>query len=127
LTASTICTFQVYESVETTKEQVNRLSYDTDSSERITFFALERFCGNKHQPDQREKVFAKALEYNVGRVRYDVPERAFQVINGSPLAYDRIEPIANLFRMHPMADTLADLHQGVITGSDELYIRYFGR
>lgn len=105
LAVATIRAPQACGGIEAIKEQVSQMHYAVDESERITFFALERFCGNKHQQDQRENMFAKALWHEIERVRYALSQQDFQVIDGSPLAYDRIGPIANLFRKYPMTDT----------------------
>ena len=55
--------------------------------------------------------------------RSDIARRDFSVIAGSPLAYDRVGLLAEVFRDYEPAERRAKTYQGVITGVDEPYIR----
>lgn len=126
LMVRTIQATQAREGIETTEEQAERAYYVVTEGERATFFDLERFRAAKGgNGDRRHEMFVMALAGEDDRVRYRVPRREFNTLKTSPLAYRRISIVARLFRDHPTTENLAEAHQGVITGSDEPFLRYF--
>ena len=125
LMVPTLQATQAREGVETTREQAERAYYVVTEGEQATFFALANHNGGKDTEGQRDKVFAAALRKTNNSIRFDIARRDFTVIDGSPLAYDRIGTVAALFRENPLVNQYADAHQGVITGTDEPFIRCF--
>ena len=126
LMVRTIQATQAREGIDTTEEQAERAYYVVTEGERATFFDLERFrAAKKGDGDRRHEMFVMALAGEVDRVRYRVPRREFSTLGTSPLAYRRISIVARLFGDHPAAESLVEAHQGVITGSDEPFLRQF--
>ena len=126
LMVRTIRATQAREGIETTEEQAERAYYVVTESERAIFFDLALFrMGKKGEGDRRHEMFVMALAGEDDRVRYAVSRREFSRIKTSPLAYRRISIVAQLFRDNPATDSLATAHQGVITGSDEPFLRHF--
>ena len=124
LMVSTIQATQAREGIETTPEQADRAYFVVSEGEKAAFFALQRFKGNKRgEIDLRHDMFVSALR-GVGKTtRSDIARRDFSVIAGSPLAYDRVGLLAEVFRDYEPAERHAKTYQGVITGVDEPYIR----
>ena len=126
LMVRTIQATQAREGIETTPEQAERAYYVVTEGERASFFDLALFrTGKGGEGDRRHEMFVMALAGEDDRVRYSVPRREFSTIKTSPLAYRRISIIAHLFRDNPPTESLAEVHQGVITGSDEPFLRHF--
>ena len=126
LMVSTIQATQAREGIDTSPEQADRAYYVVTEAERATFFDLERFRGAKRgERDARHEMFVKALAGEDDRVRYSVPRREFSTIKTSPLVYRDLNILAHLFRDNPATASLAEAYQGVITGSDEPFFRYF--
>jgi len=124
LMVSTIQATQAREGIETTAEQADRAYYVVKEGEKGAFFGLERFKGGKRgEPDRRHEMFVCALKPDAQNLRLDVPRRDFSVIDGSPLAYDRVGLLAPIFRENAPAERSSEAYQGVITGEDDPYIR----
>jgi hypothetical protein len=124
LMVSTIQATQAREGIETTAEQADRAYYVVNEGEKGAFFGLERFKGGKRgEPDRRHEMFVCALTADAQNLRLDVPRRDFSVIDGSPLAYDRVGLLAPIFRENAPAERSSEAYQGVITGEDHPYIR----
>ncbi|MYF79710.1 MAG: hypothetical protein F4180_07645 [Chloroflexi bacterium] len=99
LMVSTIQAIQAREGINTTNEQADRAYYIVTEVERVTFFELEPFRGAKRgEHDTRHEMFVSTLRGETNRVRHDVAWRDFSVIDGSPLAYERLALISHIFR-----------------------------
>jgi len=123
LMASTIQATQAREGIETTPEQADRAYYVVSEGERTAFFALEPFKGGKRgELDRRHEMFVRSLRGEES-VRSDIARRDFSVIEGKPLAYDRVGLLAKVFRDYEAVEHYAKAYQGVITGIDDPYIR----
>ena len=125
LMVSAIQATQAREGIQTTIAQAKRAYYIVTEGEKTSFFDLERFKGGNGERDRRHEMFVRTLSGTATHIRSDIARRDFNAIEGSPLAYDRLAPIAHLFRDFPATGSLADIHQGVITGVDDPYIRCF--
>ena len=126
LMVRTIQATQAREGIETTEEQAERAYYAVTEGEQATFFDLERFrTAKRGDGDRRHETFVMALAGKDDRVRYSVQRREFSTLKTSPLAYRRISIVAHLFRDNPTMESLVEAHQGVITGSDEPFLRQF--
>ena len=124
LMVSTIQATQAREGIDTSPEQADRAYYVVSEGEKAAFFALEPFKGIKRgEIDRRHEMFARALRGESQGVRSDIARRDFSVIDGSPLAYDRVGLLAKVFRDHVAVERRAKTFQGVITGVDDPYIR----
>jgi hypothetical protein len=121
---STIQATQAREGIETSPAQADRAYYVVTEGEKAAFFALVPFKGLKRgKLDRRHEMFVRALRGEVEAVRADIALRDFSVIDGSPLAFDRVGLLAKTFRDHEPAERYAQTYQGVITGVDDPYIR----
>ena len=58
-------------------------------------------------------------------VRVDVALRDFASIESGPLAYNQMRPIAHLFQEFPPLTDLGETRQGIITGEDPIFIRFW--
>jgi len=126
LMVSTIQATQAREGIETSPAQADRAYYVVTEAEKSAFFSLEPFKGLKRgELDRRHEMFVRALHDEVLTVRTDIARRDFSVIDGSPLAYDRVGLLAKTFRDHLPAEQRAQTYQGVITGIDDPYIRCY--
>ncbi len=124
LMVSTIQATQAREGIDTSPEQADRAYYVVSEGEKATFFALEPFKGIKRgEIDRRHEMFVRALRGEAQTIRSDIARRDFSVIDGHPLAYDRVGMLAKVFRDHEAAERHAKTFQGVITGVDDPYIR----
>ena len=126
LMVRTIQATQAREGIVTTEEQAERAYYVVTEGERASFFDLAPFrTAKRGAGDRRHEMFVMALSGEDDGVRYSVPRREFSTLKTSPLAYRRISIVAPLFRDNPTTESLAEAHQGVITGSDEPFLRQF--
>lgn len=124
LMVSTIQATQAREGIDTSPEQASRAYYVVTEDERTSFFDLEQFKGGKRgELDKRHEMFVRALRGDSQEIRSDIARRDFSVINGNPLAYDRVALLAKVFQDHEAAERRAKTFQGVITGTDDPYIR----
>ena len=124
LMVSTIQATQAREGIVTSPEQADRAYYVVSEGERATFFALEPFKGiRRGESDRRHEMFVRSVRGEAPILRSDIARRDFSVIDGSPLAFDRVGILAKVFRDHEAAERRARTFQGVITGIDEPYIR----
>jgi hypothetical protein len=126
LMVSTIQATQAREGIETSSAQADRAYYIVTEAEKVAFFALEPFKGLKRgELDRRHEIFVRALRGEVQAVRTDIARRDFSVIDGSPLAFDRVGLLWKTFRDHEPTERHAQTYQGVITGVDDPYIRCY--
>jgi hypothetical protein len=125
LMVSAIRATQAREGIQTTDAQAKRAYYVVTEGEKTAFFDLEKFKSGKGEDERRHEMFVQTLLGTATRIRSDIARRDFSAIEGSPLAYNRLAPIAHFFREFPATGSLADIHQGVITGVDDPYIRCF--
>ncbi len=122
----TIQATQAREGIDTTEEQAERAYYVVNEGEQATFFDLERFRAAKNgDGDRRHEMFLVDLAGEANRVRCRVPRREFATLKTSPLAYRHVGIVARLFRDCPATENLVEAHQGVITGSDDPFLRRF--
>lgn len=124
LMVSTIQATQAREGIETSPAQADRAYHVVTEAEKAAFFSLERFKGvKKGELDRRHEMFVRTLRDDTSTLRADIARRDFSVINGSPLAHDRVGLLAKTFRDYEPAERRAETYQGVITGIDDPYIR----
>jgi hypothetical protein len=126
LMVSTIQATQAREGISTTSEQADRAYYVVTEAERATFFELERFKGGKRdEPDRRHEMFVRAIRDEAPQLRHDVARRDFAVIDGQPLAYERLWIVAPIFREAPaLESTWALARQGKASGDDPRWVRF---
>ena len=118
LMVSTIQATQAREGILTTESQANNAYYIVTEHEKTAFFDLQKFNGGKGR-DRRHEVFVSALLRWTSDVRYDVPRRDFQSIEGSPLNYRSVGVIAHVFREAlPLDPAWGAARQGKASGDD---------
>ena len=126
LMVRTIQATQAREGIETTAEEAEHAYNVVTEGERATFLDLERFRGQRGQPDRRQDAFVRHLRRDQEAHRFDVARRDFLTIDGAPLAYRRIGLTAHVFRQNsPLDPATARARLGAHTGKDAQYIRYW--
>lgn len=124
LMVPTIQATQAREGVDTTREQAERAYYVVTEGEQAVFFGLERFRGGKGEPDRRREMFERALRGEAEGVRFDVARRDFETIEGSPLAFERVGVVADIFRdAAPLEPAWGIARQGKATADDARWLR----
>src|SRR5260370_205808 len=124
LMVSTIQATQAREGIQTSEEQARRAYYVATEGGRAAFFDLERFRPQGGSADRRHREFVRSL-LGGNEVRVDVALRDFTSIDSGPLAYNRMRPIAHLFKEFPPLTDLGETRQGIITGDDPVFIRFW--
>jgi hypothetical protein len=126
LMVPTIQATQAREGIETTLEQAERAYYVVTEAERAVFFELEPFKGGKKdERDERHEVFVKSLRSEESGVRHDVARRDFSSVEGSPLAYRRLNLLAPLFHSWPsLKSVFGVVQRGAPTAEDERLVRW---
>ena len=123
LMVSTIQATQAREGIATTEGQASKAYYVVTEHERTAFFDLQKFNEGKGR-DRRHEVLVGALTKTGPQVRYDVPRRDFQSIEGSPLNYRSVGVIAHVFReASPLEPSLGVARQGKASGDDPRWLR----
>ena len=127
LMVPTLQATQAREGIATTREQAERAYLVVTETERAAFFNLERFRGGKGEPDRRHEMFVWGLSDGLERVRWDVAHRAFSVVEGNPLSFDKITLISPLFTASvALQPEIGRACTGLSTGgegSDERFLR----
>lgn len=124
LMVSTIQATQAREGIETSPAQADRAYYVVTEGEKATCFALREFKRLRSGRDGREIAFVEALQGVRAAVRMDVPRRDFRVIDGAPLAFDKVQILGPIFAENPPLSAQAQIHQGVITRDDPRFLRF---
>lgn len=124
LMVSTIQATQAREGIETSVEQADRAYHVVREGEKAACFGLREYKSVRLGSDGREFAFVEALQGGVA-ARVDVPRRDFRVIDGAPLAFDKVQVLGPVFTAHAPLGTHAEIHQGVITRDDERFLRFF--
>ena len=127
LMIQTLQATQAREGIETTKEQAERAYYVVTEGEQTAFFAL-RSLGNE-VGDERESTFVRALERESVEgvtVRYDVAQRDFATLDGSPLTFAQVRVLAPLVRDRSRLDPAwADVRGGMNSTESERFVRFW--
>jgi hypothetical protein len=119
LTVTGIQGDQAREGIDTNPEQAERAYRIVTERERVAFFKLLPTRG----PDSRHERFLTALGGQEG-VRFDVPRRDFDAIEGRPLAYEQLQLAAYIFRDYPALEPAhGRARLGPHAGRDERYVR----
>ena len=124
LMVSTIQATQAREGIQTSEEQAKRAYYVVTEGGRAAFFDLERFRPHGTNGDGRHDEFVRSL-LGKNEVRVDVALRDFASIESGPLAYNQMRPIAHLFQEFPPLTDFGETRQGIITGEDPIFIRFW--
>ena len=124
LMVSTIQATQAREGIQTTEGQASKAYYVVTEREKTAFFDLQKFNSGRGGRDRRHEAFVNALTKKVPQVRYDVPRRDFQSIDGSPLNYRSVGVIAHVFReASSLEPSWGVARQGKATGDDPRWVR----
>jgi hypothetical protein len=120
---STIAT-QAREGIDVTKAEAENSYYVVTEGERAAFFGLTSFRTEAGENDGRHVCFVKQINEAAEEVRIDITLADFSAISASPLAFDKIGLVSNLFRYNPPLDpTAAIVRQGKATGDDGQWVR----
>lgn len=124
LMVSTIQATQAREGIETSPAQADRAYYVVTEGEKATCFALREFKRSGRGVEGREIAFVEALQDLRASVRMDVPHRDFRLIDGAPLAFDKVQILGPIFAENSPLSAHAQIHQGVITRDDPRFLRF---
>ncbi len=124
LMVSTIQATQAREGILTTEGQARKAYYVVTEREKTAFFDLQKFNNGRGGRDKRHEAFVNALARGAPHVRYDIPRRDFQSIDGSPLNYRSVGVIAHIFREATSLESAwGAARQGKATGDDPRWLR----
>jgi len=123
LMVSTIQATQAREGIVTTEGQAHKAYYVVTEHEKTAFLDLQKFNEGKGR-DRRHDVFVRMLIKPAPQVRYDVPRKDFQAIDGSPLNYRSVGVIAHVFReSSSLEPSVGVARQGKASGDDPRWVR----
>lgn len=115
---------QAREGIDITREQAENSYYVVTEGERAAFFGLVPFRSQAGENDGRHLEFITTLSNFRSPVRADVALGDFAVIDGAPLAYDRLALVGALFRENPKLEPAhANAAQGLVTADDSQFVR----
>lgn len=120
---STVAT-QAREGIDITEKQAETSYYVVTEGERAAFFGLQSFRCEAGENDGRHVEFVRSHENPSPNTRIDVSLRDFAAIQDSPLAFDKVGLLGNLFRSFPKLDpSFCDAKQGLISTESERFVR----
>jgi hypothetical protein len=120
LLISAIGSSQRQEGIEITEARAEEVYKIVFEEPPIAFFRLTQ------AGDAREKLFVQSLYDAAAGVRFDVSRREILAVDQAPLAYWVPNDVMYLFRALPsLYPAFGEAQQGVITGDDAPYFRFF--
>lgn len=120
---STIAT-QAREGIDVSKEDAENSYYVVSEGERAAFFGLAPFRTEAGENDGRHIEFVSTLNSSEPKIRTEVTLSDFIVIDGAPIAYDRLALVGSIFRDQPKLEpSHAHAAQGLVTANDPAYLR----
>jgi hypothetical protein len=121
---STIAT-QAREGIDVSEAEVEDSYYVVTQGERISFFGLVPFRTDSSENDGRHREFVNAITSVTAESRIDITRADFGIIEGAPLAYDKLAYAAPIFRLNPNTDSVtSSIEQGVAIMNVARYVRF---
>ena len=116
---------QAREGIDVTEAEAEDSYYVVTQAERVTFFGLVPFRTDSGENDGRHSEFIKAISSLNTESRIDITRTDFSIIEGSPLAYDKLAHAASIFRLNPDVNSVtSSIEQGVAIMNVARYVRF---